>query len=186
MNKLIATIGLTAALGAGAFAVGAVLPVGAQEDPPGSEEETTTEGRWQRPHILDDALAGLVEDGTLTQPQADAVREAVRAEIAEYPGRRHPRRHRILAGSFEIAAETIGVSVEDLRSAVGEGQSVGDVAEANGIDPQDVIDALVAAGTERVDEAVVNGRVSEERAEEIKAHLAEAAERFVNFTKPAD
>jgi hypothetical protein len=47
-------------------------------------------------------------------------------------------------------ADAIGIPVEDLRAALREGQSVAEVAEANGVEPQAVVDALAARATDRI------------------------------------
>lgn len=49
------------------------------------------------------------------------------------------------------AAETIGIEVEELVEALRDGQSIAAVAEANDVDPQNVIDAMVADATERLE-----------------------------------
>ena len=78
-------------------------------------------------------------------------------------------------GFAEIAG-TIGISTDDLRAALRDGQTLGEVAEANGADPQAVVDLLVAGGTERLDAAVAAGRIdqetADERAGELPAHAA--------------
>lgn len=61
---------------------------------------------------------------------------------------RHKKGHAPLAA----AAEVIGIDVETLREALKDGQTIADVAQANGVDPQTVIDALVAKGLERLEE----------------------------------
>lgn len=43
-----------------------------------------------------------------------------------------------------VAAQAIGVSETDLTAAMKQGQSVAQVAQAHGVAPQTVIDALVA------------------------------------------
>jgi hypothetical protein len=50
------------------------------------------------------------------------------------------------------AAEALGISEDELRAALEDGQSIAQVAEAQGVDVQVVIDALVAAATERLEE----------------------------------
>lgn len=54
---------------------------------------------------------------------------------------------------LEVAAKTLGLSTEELRTQLQDGKSLADIAEAQGVDKQDLIDALVAAGEERLDEA---------------------------------
>src|SRR5947209_1984947 len=46
---------------------------------------------------------------------------------------------------LSVAATTIGISEADLRSAIESGQTIAQVAQAHGVDPQTVIDAMVAA-----------------------------------------
>lgn len=53
---------------------------------------------------------------------------------------------------LEAAAEAIGISVDDLKTALKDGQTLAQVAEANGVDRQTLIDALVAAGNAQLDE----------------------------------
>jgi hypothetical protein len=50
------------------------------------------------------------------------------------------------------AAEALGISEDELRAALEDGQSIAQVAEAQGVDIQVVIDALVAAATEHLEE----------------------------------
>jgi prolyl-tRNA editing enzyme YbaK/EbsC (Cys-tRNA(Pro) deacylase) len=71
---------------------------------------------------------------------------------------RQPRR----AAAIRTAAEAIGIDVGELRAALRDGQTIAQVAEANGVEPQDVIDALVARSTERITN-VVNGDTVRQR-----------------------
>lgn len=93
------------------------------------------------------------------------------------PGFRRGPGHR---PNLEVAAEAIGVTEDELRTALMEGQSMADVAAANGVDTQVVVDALVADATERIDEAVADGDLDADRAEEIKANLDERMTALVN------
>jgi hypothetical protein len=63
---------------------------------------------------------------------------------------------------FAALADAIGISSDDLRAALRDGQTIAQVAEAHGVDPQDVIDALVAHATERITK-VVNGDTVRQR-----------------------
>ena len=56
--------------------------------------------------------------------------------------------------SLAAAAEAIGISEDELRTALEDGQSIAQVAEAEGVDVQIVIDALVADATERLEAAI--------------------------------
>jgi hypothetical protein len=182
MNKLIATIATSAVIGAGAFGISTLNPVGAQQDPnPTAPTEKPERGpRHPKVHVLDEALDALVADNTLTQTQADAVVAKVK-ELAP-PRLGHKLREHILEGAIKTAAETIGIEPEALHEAIKSGKTVAEVAHDNGVEPQAVIDALVAAGSARLDQAADNGRITPEKATELKAELAEHAAHFVNET----
>lgn len=158
---------------------------------------------------LTDALAALVENGTLTDEQAAAVADAldgaldeVRRELDEHfhdpdrhhdhghdPGRRplpgHGHGHHpgpvggwFLRDRLEEVAEVIGVELDGLAEALREGDTLAEIAEANGVDPQQVIDALVTEAQERLDRLVENGRLDEDEAAE---RLADATERITEL-----
>lgn len=185
------------ALGVGALGIAALNPLGSagalQEAGDTTEQvddadETGEEGRRHRPgaRLLGTALEQLVEDGTLTQAQADAVVAKVQELAPDRPGGpggHHGPKGRLIGGFASAAAEAIGVEPEELRDALEEGQSVAEVAEENGVEPQEVIDAIVAAVSAELDEKVAAGDLDAERAEEMKERLAEAAARFVEFTR---
>jgi polyhydroxyalkanoate synthesis regulator phasin len=158
--------GGAAALGAGILAVGPLRAL-AQDD----------DGGW-----VDEALDELVDDGTLTQDQADAVSDALRDARPEHrPGGVGPSwAGRFLFGPSLLseAADAIGVDEDELLDAVREGETIGDLAEENGVEPQTVIDALVATVRGRLDEAVANGDIEQDAADE---RLADATERITEF-----
>ena len=87
--------------------------------------------------------------------------------------------------SLETAATTIGISEDDLRTALEDGQTLAEVATANGVEPQAVIDALVAEATTRLDEAVADGRIEQADADERLADLTERITTAVNEGFPA-
>lgn len=80
-----------------------------------------------------------------------------------------------------IAAQVIGVDVETLRTEIYEnGSTIKALAEANNVDPQAVIDAIVAAEDASIDEMVAAGVVTEEESAEWKAENTEFATSIVN------
>jgi len=112
-----------------------------------------------------DVLQTLVDDGTLTATQRDTViatLQAARPESGERGGReeRQGRRAEHRQQSLATAASVIGVTADELKTALQSGQSIADVATANGVDPQAVIDALVAEATANLTQRItdmVNG-----------------------------
>jgi len=71
-------------------------------------------------------------------------------------------------------AEVIGVDAEALREAFAAGQSVADVAEANGVALDDVVAAVVAEMETHIAEHVAEGKLAQSEAD---AKLADAADK---------
>lgn len=137
---------------------------------------------------LQTVIDALVADGTARLDEAkanlpDRITELVnRTGWGDHrPGGDH-RGHRLMG--LEAAADAIGISAADLRTALEGGSSVADVAKAHNVDVQKVIDALVADATKHIDEAVASGRIDAARATEMKANLVERITARVNGADP--
>jgi hypothetical protein len=129
----------------------------------------------------DALLDALVDNGVITQEQADTIADQLAESAPEgipdirvFPGfpdemfsfpiePAFPRDMpgRVFGGRFgvnlETVADAIGIDESDLREQLFAGDSIAEIAEANGVDPQAVIDALVADYTERVTQLVQGG-----------------------------
>ena len=115
-----------------------------------------TGARPDKATMLKARLQTLVDDGTLTSSQLDAVvaaLEAARPMGGGHEGRGHGgQNHGGARGEkrqerLTTAAEAIGITAEELKTAIEGGQTIAQVAEANGKSVQSVIDALVAQAT---------------------------------------
>ena len=182
MRKTITAIAAAGGLVLGSLAIAAFNPLGLAD---AQDEETPAqeEGHAKRGDVLEGALDSLVEDGTLTQEQADSTADRIR-EHAEAAPRGPWGHHRGGGEKLETLAETLGTDAESLRQALRDGQSIAEIAEANGVDPQTVIDSMVAEATERIDQGVADGRIDTAEADEIKAGLAERITARVNGERP--
>ena len=79
----------------------------------------------------------------------------------------------------ELAA-LVGTDVDGLKSALGEGETLAEIAESNGVEAQTVIDALVEKANERIDSAVEAGKLTAEEGETKKSEAATKIEDLVN------
>jgi hypothetical protein len=86
--------------------------------------------------------------------------------------------------NLEVAAEALGVSVEDLRTALRDGTTIAEVAEQEGVDPQKVIDALVAEAKTKIAESVTDGKITQGQADERLETLTERITSFVEEGGP--
>ncbi len=135
---------------------------------------------------LDRALQGLVDNGTLTQQQADAVRKALADEMAKLHGGHGPRMgHGPFAGHpLEAAAKALGMSEADLRAALRGGKTIAAVAQDKGVALDTVVDALVADASSRIDQAVTAGRLTQQQADSLKSTLKDRVTRLVQNPPP--
>ncbi|KPL91906.1 hypothetical protein [Herpetosiphon geysericola] len=81
---------------------------------------------------------------------------------------------------FELAAETIGLSADELHAGIEANQSIADQAAAKGVSKQAVIDAIVAAETANINQLVSDGELSAEDAASFTDDLPDMIEHFVS------
>jgi hypothetical protein len=145
-------------------------------------DDTTTDDTSERGGShLRESLQALVDDGTLTSEQADAVAEHLVASRPDHGGLGGGRGHHRGPGfDGEVVAGIIGIDPEALHEQLRAGSSLAEIAEANGVDPQAVIDALVTEATEHLALAVENGRLTQAEADERLADLTERITDRVN------
>jgi hypothetical protein len=124
------------------------------------------------------ALAGGVMFGPVIAAAQEDGQEESTSDEGDRPCAGPRGRH------LEAAAQAIGIEVEALREALEGGQTIAQVAEANGVAVQTVIDALVADASAHLDEAVADGRLTQEEADAKKAELVERVTARVNGERP--
>jgi hypothetical protein len=186
MRKQLATVGLAAGLvagGAGVMAIAVPAISGAQES------TTTTPSTEEAPEVakadrLAEALQPLIDDGTLTQDQADAVIARLQEAMPRGPGGPGGHGPGFMRMGLDAAAEALGMTADELRSALESGKTIADVAADQGVDVQTVIDALVAEAKTHLDEEVASGDLTQEEADERLSQLTEGVTAMVNGERP--
>jgi hypothetical protein len=178
---------------AAAGAVGLAGLVGAVAAAPAVSAATisaVSSAATDRVEIIANALAGLVEDGTLTQEQADAVAETLDEQLpAPGPGGfGGPRGHGGILLDLEVAAEELGLTERELHEQLHDGTTLAEIAEEQGVDLDDLVNVIVETVEERLAAAVDEGRIDQERADELAATLEERVRTFVEegFPVPPD
>lgn len=131
---------------------------------------------------LDEALTPLVPD-TLSSEQKDAVISAIEANA---PDRPHRPGLGLRGDVGEAVAQALGITTDELRQAHQDGQTLADLAEANGVDEQDVIAAIVDTLEAHIDEALANGRITQDQADQMKANVQERAQQLFDGTFDGD
>lgn len=201
MNKKLTAIGLSAGLlagagagfllemsgSAGASSNGATVVTVATDDTTSDTAGSTggtdtaaadTDRAAEHAARLQEALQPLIDDGTLTQDQVDKVIAAL--EAAGPMGGDHggPGGPGMGGGNLDAAAAVIGITTDELQTALQGGQTLAEIAVANGSSAQAVIDALVAEVKAHFDEEVAAGEHTQADAD---ARLAEATTRITDM-----
>jgi len=153
-------------------------------------------------------LQPLVDDGTLEAQQADAVAEHLAAEVGDRhvrPGMHGPigrdvieldgdhggrgdriaERMKVGVERMDELADALGLERDDLVDRLLDGESIADVATAEGVDLQDLVDVLVADRLAALDRAVAEGRIDEATAVDRKAAIEELATAHLEGDHPA-
>jgi hypothetical protein len=73
----------------------------------------------------------------------------------------------------EATAEVTGLNEDEVVAALEEGQAFVEIADAQGVDPQEIVDTAIAEAESRLQEAVDNGRLTEDQMEQMLERLAE-------------
>jgi hypothetical protein len=139
--------------------------------------------------ILDSAKADLdktVSDKKITQAQADDIYNGLKARIADivngnlrFRGPDRPGKA-LFGDALGAAAKYLGLSESDLQTKLGNGQSLADIAKAQGKSTSGLEDAIVAAQQSALDQAVKDKRLTQAQADKILSELKAHADDLVN------
>ena len=185
MNKKLATLGLGAGLAAGTVAGLIAVPAisGAQSSSTTATAPATAPADRPDPSVrLNETLKPLVDAGTITQAQADAVIAALKADMPEHGDQGRGGKG---GPGLEIAAQALGTTADELHTALEGGQTLAQVAADKGVDVQVVVDALVAERTTHINQEVTDGELTQAQADEKLADLEQHVTDMVNNPRPA-
>lgn len=139
-------------------------------------------------------IEAAVADGKISEDRAatmlesveDRVSEMVTADRSELGGKGRHGHHRGgvrgLHGGSEELSELLGLETDEIRSALADGKSLADLAAEQGVDLDEVTALLLEGIEEKIDQAVENGRIDADEAEEKLAAAEEKVDEAVNAT----
>jgi len=180
---------LLAATGAGA-AVAA-----SQDSSPSSESKAVIDDAAKQLGIpsskLSDALKQALSDrvdaavaaGRVTKAEGDALKARIQSNDFPLFGRPHRGfGHFGFIGRLESAAGYVGITEAQLRTELESGKSLAQVAKAHGKSVDGLIDALVAAAKDKLDNAVSAGHLTKAQETEMLSVLKDRITSAVNNT----
>jgi polyhydroxyalkanoate synthesis regulator phasin len=126
-------------------------------------------------------VAQTVKDGKLKQDAADKLNQKIdqmpldKVPFPITPAKRAAARNTAQAESLrqmlDTAANTLNISRSDLLAELRDGLTLGQIAQQKGFDPNKLKAAMLAVPYTRIDEAVKNGKLTQDKANEMKAKL---------------
>ncbi len=135
-------------------------------------------------------INAAVAEGTLTQERADQMLanlpDRVSAAMEHRPSEVRPREvARAAAGLarelVNAVADATGLTPREiLQQAREDEMSLAEVIAANGGDVEAIVAQVVAAATEQINAAVAEGRLTQERADQMLANLEDAINRLLD------
>ncbi|HEX2293192.1 MAG TPA: hypothetical protein VHH55_07755 [Gaiellaceae bacterium] len=144
------------------------------------------------PQELTNALKGAmkarvdqaVEDGRLTQAEANRIKERIDANDSPVLGLGGHRGHRGFHHGLEAAAEYLGMTEAALRSALENGKTLAQIARDRGKSVDGLVNAIVADKRARIDQAVQDGDLTRAQANRILAEMRSRVTEMVNGRRP--
>jgi hypothetical protein len=121
----------------------------------------------------DQTLSDAVTEGWLTQNQADQMKQRMENAPDGMPGGGMGfgfggRGHGMGGGGanlVSIAADKLGMTEADLRTALQGGKTIAALAQEKGVDTQTIVDAYIAKVSENLTQAVTDGRMTQKMAD---------------------
>jgi hypothetical protein len=90
-----------------------------------------------------------------------------------------------MGGHLEAAATALGMTSDELKTALADGSSLADVAASKNVAVQTVIDAIVADEKAEIAQAVTDGKLTQAQADALQAKVVEHVTAIVNGERPA-
>lgn len=127
----------------------------------------------------EERLETLVDEGVITEERADEIR----ARVAERMAIREERQTTRTAHLEDLAA-TLDTTADELKADLRAGASIADLAAAAGVDVDTIIDQIEAQQAARINEALANGSIDQEQADERLESLRDRITDRVNGERP--
>jgi len=134
----------------------------------------------KRKAAVDETLDEAVDNGRLTQEQADKIKNHDWGRA----GKLVDTAKNALTDIFGAAASTLGMTTEELRTELKDGKSLADIAAEQNVGTDKLKADITAEIDEQLDKAVADGTITQERADAIAKKVAEHIDDVIDHDGP--
>ena len=117
---------------------------------------------------------------SLEAPAVDIEEDVIKSYTKSEVDQKRVRGRHLLGAAMEM----LGIEKADIATGIRDGATLGEVAESNGIPTEDLISTITAIMTEKLNEAVAEGKITADEALAKADNIQERAQQMVN--KPLD
>jgi uncharacterized protein YidB (DUF937 family) len=137
---------------------------------------------WTAAGLTAATVSGLLVGALIGAPQVSLAQEDSTTTTTAESGNEESTK---VCGGFRhfdlvVAATALGITEDELRTALQDGQTIAEVATEQGVDLQTVIDALVADISAEIDQRVADGDLDSDDAATLKESLTDRVTDLVN------
>ncbi len=136
--------------------------------------------------IVDEA----VQQGKLTSDQAQKIKDRIEEgnffPMGHFPGPKNGPKAGFRGKHLDELAQALGISADELKAELQQGKKVADIAQEKGLTADQLRQKLLEARIQAIQQAVKDGKISQEKADEMIKKLQNAPQHggFGRFGRP--
>jgi len=137
-----------------------------------------------------DRINQAVENGNLTREQGDEMIASLETVFTDAVNGEHPVptpvQRALARGLVRQVADAAGLQPNEVVQQLQDGASLAEILTEHGVDVDTFTQDVISQATERLDQAVANGRITQEREDELIARLTERLPEVLNQHRTAE
>jgi polyhydroxyalkanoate synthesis regulator phasin len=145
-----------------------------------TEQQLVDAFKTARVEMLDEAVAA----GKISPEEAEQVRQRIEESqgLGLGLGLRGWRIH-ALGGIVSSVAETLDMTPREIAQDLRQGQSLAEIGQAKGVSTDTLKSAILTAADEKLDQAVADGKLTQDQADKIMTRLTNNIDKILNWKR---
>jgi len=143
-----------------------------------TEQQLVDAFKAARLEMLDEAVAA----GKISPEEAEQIRQRIEEGQGLGFGLRGWRIH-ALGGIVSSVAETLDMTPREIAQDLRQGQSLAEIGQAKGVSTYTLKSAILTAADEKLDQAVADGKLTQDQADKIMTRLTDNIDKILNWKR---